>query len=93
MFGKVMKDPEICRAVLECLLGHPVGELKHIDSEKEFRYTSEGKPIRVDIYTRDDNFIYDAEMQNKNNKSIEDLQLPRRSRFYQAAIDTEEDIL
>jgi len=33
--------------------------------------------------------LYDSEMMNQNNKSIESLQLPRRTRFYQSAIDTD----
>ena len=28
MFGKVMEDRELCRDVLECLLGEKVGELR-----------------------------------------------------------------
>ena len=28
MFGKVMEDSGLCREVLECLLGKPVGELE-----------------------------------------------------------------
>ena len=33
---------------------HPVGELMDVDPQKEFRYTSDGKPIRLDIYSRDE---------------------------------------
>ena len=31
MFGKVMEDGALCREVLECLLGKPVGELEEIE--------------------------------------------------------------
>ena len=89
MFGKVMQDSELCRAVLECLLQRPVGELQEVEPQREFRYTSDGKPIRMDIYTKDSDMVYDAEMQNLNNKSIESLYLPKRSRFYQSSIDTD----
>ena len=89
MFGCVMQDKDLCHDVLECLLQRPVGELNDIDPQKEFRYTTDGKPIRLDIYSRDENEVYDAEMQNLNNKSIESLELPKRSRFYQAMIDTD----
>ncbi len=87
MFGHVMEDPKICREVLECLLQQPVGELHNIVREKDIRCTSEGKPIRLDIYTEDDIRVYDAEMQNLNHKSRESLALPKRSRFYQSSID------
>ena len=87
MFGKVMQDKELCREVLECLLQHPVGELEDPVPQREFRYTSDGKPIRLDIYTRDEDKVYDAEIQNLNNKSVSSLERPRRTRFYQASID------
>ena len=88
MFGKVMEDSQLCREVLECLLQRPVGELQEPVLQKEFQYTSDGKPIRLDIYNRDnDSNIYDAEMENLNNHSVEWHALPKRSRFYQSSID------
>ena len=87
MFGKVMEDKQLCREVLECLLEQPAGELEDVQTERQFRYTTDGKPIRLDVYTRDRNRVYDAEMQNLNHQAVEKLELPRRSRFYQAAMD------
>lgn len=89
MFGKVMEDSKLCRAVLECLLGKSVGELTEMQSQREYRYAMDGKPIRLDIYTRDGEAVYDAEMQNLNHKRPEDYDLPRRSRFYQSVMDTD----
>ena len=89
MFGKVMEDRELCRELLECLLEQPVGELQEVQSERQFRYTSEGKPIRLDVYTRDREHIYDAEMQNLNHRTVKELELPRRSRFYQSMMDAD----
>lgn len=89
MFGKVMEDKELCRDVLKCLLEEPVGELEDVQTQREFRYTSKGKPIRLDVYTRDQKRIYDAEMQRLNHQTPENLELPRRSRFYQATMDTD----
>ena len=87
MFGKTMEDKELCHDVLECLLQQPVGELEDVVSQREFKYTSDGKPMRLDIYTKDSDTVYDAEMQNLNKKKVEWHALPRRSRFYQASID------
>ena len=88
MFGKVMEDPELCREVLECLLQRPVNELKEVQTQREFRYTADGKPIRLDLYNEDsEGKVYDVEMENLNHKTVEDHQLPKRSRFYQASID------
>ena len=89
MFGKVMEDKELCRDVLQCLLEEPVGELEDVRTQREFRYTSKGKPIRLDVYTRDQKRIYDAEMQRLNHQTPENLELPRRSRFYQSTMDTD----
>ncbi|MBQ9606652.1 MAG: Rpn family recombination-promoting nuclease/putative transposase, partial [Lachnospiraceae bacterium] len=89
MFGKVMQDLNLCRDVVECLLQRPVGELTEAVPQREFRYTSDGKPIRLDIYTRDEDEVYDAEIQNLNNKTVASLELPKRTRFYQSAIDTD----
>lgn len=88
MFGNVMEDKNLCRDVLSCLLQEDIGELKELQTQSEFKYTSDGKPIRLDVYNVEDSGrIYDAEMQNLGNKSIESLQLPKRSRFYQGSID------
>lgn len=89
MFGKIMEDGDLCREVLECLLGQKVGQLEPVQPQKEYRYAVDGKPIRLDIYTKDDRRVYDAEMQNLNHHSIAYHDLPRRSRFYQAAMDTD----
>ncbi len=89
LFGRLMQNKELCKGVLECLLQHPIGELRTPENQKEFRYYADGKPIRLDIYTQDDTAIYDAEMQNLNHQSLEELDLPRRSRFYQSCIDTD----
>ena len=89
MFGKVMEDGNLCREVLECLLRKPVGELEEMEFQREYRYAVDGKPIRLDIYTRDGKAVYDAEMQNLNHKKKEDYDLPKRSRFYQSVMDTD----
>lgn len=89
MFGKVMEDKELCRELLECLLEHPVGELEEIQTEKQFQYMYDGKPIRLDVYTRDKKAVYDTEMQNLNHKSLKQLELPMRSRSYQSLIDAD----
>ena len=75
--------------MLEQLLEEKVGELEDVQPQREFRYTSGGKPIRLDIYTRDKKRMYDAEMQNQNHQPVEKLELPKRSRFYQSTMDTD----
>ena len=89
MFGKTMGDKVLCQDVLEQLLEEKVGELEDVQPQREFRYTSDGKPVRLDIYTRDKKRMYDAEMQNQNHQPVEKLELPKRSRFYQSTMDTD----
>lgn len=89
MFGKVMEDKELCREVLECLLQQPVGELTDMHLQRQFCYTQDGKPIRLDVCASNDEAIYDAEMQNLNHIKPEKLELPKRSRFYQSLMDAD----
>ena len=91
MFGIVMGDDELCRKFLERILQQPVDKLVTPEKQKEIRMTSDGKSIRLDIYTQESSSgtVYDAEMQKLGNKKLEDLQLPRRSRYYQSLIDTD----
>ena len=49
---------------------------------KVYRYC-----ILSSVITRDRNHVYDAEMQNLNHQAVKKLELPRRSRFYQSAMD------
>lgn len=67
-----------------------MSELREVQTQREFKLVADGKPIRLDVYNEDsEGNIYDAEMENLNHKSIESHQLPRRSRYYQASIDTD----
>ena len=89
MFGAVMEDPALCRELLEVLLQRPVGELCGITREKDVKLTEDGKAIRLDIYAKEitTGALMDAEMQNLNNHTLESLNLPKRSRYYQSLID------
>ena len=89
MFTAVMRDPNLCRRVIERLLQTQIGELTTPAYEKVIKQTKDGKSIRLDIYAKEDskNTVYDMEMQNLNRKSISSLNLPKRSRYYQSMID------
>ena len=53
MFGKAMGDKVLCHDVLERMLEEQVGELEDVQAQREFRYTVDGKPVRLDMYARD----------------------------------------
>ena len=72
MFGKEMGDKVLCRDVLERLLEEKVGELEDVQPQREFRYTSGGKPVRLDMYTRDKKRMYDAALADALDHLVED---------------------
>jgi len=90
VFGKVTENEELCQKLLETLLQTDIESLQQLMREKEIRFKWGTKPVRRDIYVKDKkDVLYDAEMQNKNGKTLEYLALPKRSRYYQSVMDSE----
>lgn len=84
MFCKVLQnDLQLCQDLLSLIIGKKVGILKSSRKQEPIEITPDGRGIRLDVFTEDDeNNIFNVEMQNKN---LGDL--PKRSRYYQAARD------
>ncbi len=88
MFAKVMEDKELCRDMLGIIF--PDRKVKDIIIHKREISVSEAtvitgmesKSIRLDVLFEDDGGWYDIEMQVENREN-----LPKRSRYYGAAID------
>ena len=88
MFAKVMEDKELCRDMLGLIF--PDRKVKDIIVHKRETSVSEAtvitgmesKSIRLDVLFEDDGGWYDIEMQVENREN-----LPKRSRYYGAAID------
>lgn len=85
LFAKVMSDKEICRKVLEKILGISIREVSVPATQKTINNLYEGKGIRLDVYINDDEgTVYNVEMERgKQKKAV----LPKRSRYYQGNID------
>ena len=85
MFGLVMQDKELCRKVLECLMGIKIKEINFPEPQKVFEpfYSSHG--IRLDVYVQGENTVYDVELQNKNEFNI-----GKRSRYYRGMMDIDQ---
>ena len=49
MFSQVMKDKEICKEVVETILGIKVGKIKFLTSQHEIEITPEAKSITLDV--------------------------------------------
>lgn len=83
LFAKVMTDKEICRRVLEQLLGISITKVAMPATQRVFEILYEGKGIRLDVYVHDDKgTVYNVEMQRGKKK-----ELPKRSKYYQGSID------
>lgn len=85
LFAKVMSDKEVCRKVLEKILGVSIREVSIPATLKTINHLYEGKGIRLDVYINDDEgTVYNVEMERgKQKKAI----LPKRARYYQGNID------
>ena len=82
MFSQVMKNKEICKEVIETILGIKVGKIEFLTSQHEIQIDPDSKTIAMDVYLRDEKKIINVEIQTGHR-----LELPKRSRYYQAASD------
>ena len=83
MFCKIMmENKDICKEVIELILGCKVKDIVYLEEQKTIEITSDGKGIRLDVYLEDGNTVYDIEMQTTLSK-----ELPKRARYYQGMID------
>ena len=83
MFFSVMSDKELCKELLERILDIKIKKLVYAAGQDTKKDSYDGKGVRLDIYTEDsENTVYNVEMQAGKSTN-----LPKRSRFYQSAID------
>ncbi|MFI3201558.1 MAG: Rpn family recombination-promoting nuclease/putative transposase [Eubacteriales bacterium] len=82
LFAKVMGEEEICKEVIEALLNVKVGKIEYVEYQKSINISYEAKSVRLDVYTQDENRMFNLEIQIENKKD-----LPKRSRYYQSMID------
>lgn len=85
MFGVVMRDPEVCKGVLERLLHIKVDHIEYPELQKQIKATYESKGVRFDVYVDDGKTVYDIEMENHHINSI-----GKRTRYYQSLIDVDQ---
>ena len=84
MFNHIMQYREICKEILETLLKIKIAKIEYIDKEKTLDISAFTKGIRLDVYIKDSDRIFDIEIQNYKEKS-----LGKRLRFYQSMIDAD----
>lgn len=83
LFCKILEhDPDLCRRLLELLLHIKIDHLEPPQAERVMQETLVAKSVRFDVYAKDDQRVFDIEMQTTDTKN-----LPKRARYYQSIID------
>ncbi len=82
IFSQVMQNEELCRPLVEKILGIKIGKICYLNDQQEQKITPNSHGIRMDIYLKDEEKIINVEMQTR---VYEDL--PKRARFYQGVGD------
>ena len=84
IFCTVMEEnPDLCRQLVEKIIGRPVGRIEIIQQQKTIRNYISNRDVRLDVYFEDDkNNVYNIEMQATNRNDIR-----KRARYYQSKID------
>lgn len=82
IFYKVMRHhPDACKHLIEILLNIEI-ESMEMHNEEVIDLDHDSKGIRLDVFVKDINKMYDIEIQAANT-----TELPERSRYYQALMD------
>lgn len=83
MFAKVMRNPELCKGMLERLLDIQIDHIEYPEEQKVIDISKDSKSVRLDVYLHDEKgTVYNVEIQTTNNRN-----LPERTRYYQGMID------
>ena len=82
IFSRVMHDENICRQVVELILGVRIGKIHYLSPQDEHKTDPDSMRIIMDVFLRDENRIITVEMQTGHKK-----ELPKRSRYYQSVAD------
>ena len=83
IFAKVMRNPELCKGLLERLLDISIDHIEYPEEQKTIDIAKDSKSIRLDVYLKDGKgTVYNVEIQTTSNKN-----LPKRTRYYAGMID------
>ena len=82
IFSRVMHDENICRQVVELILGVRIGKIRYLSAQDEHKTDPDSMRIIMDVFLCDENRIINVEVQTGHKK-----ELPKRSRYYQSVAD------
>lgn len=84
LFDEVIEDPQTHRDMLSIIFGREIPLLTKNETEKEMRVSPQIRSVRMDVFSMDEErTVYNTEMQDKRKSD-----LAKRSRYYQALLDT-----
>ena len=82
VFTKAMLDPDLCKDVVETILGIEIDHIEYPEQEKYLDVSLDSKGIRLDVYVKDEaGTVYNLEMQAFNQDNLK-----KRSRYYHALL-------
>ena len=83
MFAKVMRNPELCKEMLERLLDIQIDHIEYPEEQKVIDISKDSKSVRLDVYLKDEKgTVYNVEIQTTSNRNF-----PKRTRYYAGMID------
>lgn len=83
MFAKVMRNPELCKGMIERPLDITIDHIEYLEEQKTIDIAKDSKSVRLDVFLNDDkNSLYNVEIQTSTNRN-----LPKRTRYYSGMID------
>ena len=82
MFGRVMRNEELCKQVLEVILNIEIDHIEYLNTEQEISAYNDARGVRLDVYLKASDKVFDIEMQTT------DTPYGKRMRYYQSAIDS-----
>lgn len=84
VFRRVMRDPETARTFLERVLHLKIERVVYCNTEQVVDMSLEAKSVRLDLYVRDSDRVYNVEMQSQDYADI-----GQRMAYYQSAINAD----
>lgn len=85
LFCKVMSNPDLCQEMIEILLDIKIDHISFIEQQHSIAPEYTKHSIRLDVYVKDSDRIFDIEMQTTDKYDLE-----QRTRYYQGLMDIDQ---
>ena len=84
IFFAVMHNKSLCKEMIERLLDIKIDKIEYPKLQHTIKTSQRSKGVRLDVYLKGSNKVFNLEMQTANSKS-----LAKRARYYQSIIDVD----